>query len=195
MSTDRLDQLDYYALLEVEQSASVDQIRAAFRKFALKFHPDRHVDGGHEKVERATRIYRRGSEALETLVDPTKRKAYDVVLARGELRLTADAQSIARTAGAKTGTKSSRAGATKKSATGGSRPGRKSMVPGARAKASQPRDIQSPTAKAFYARALQASKAGDYKAALRMIDSALSQEPGHPVLVEAKKRLQPYVLD
>lgn len=194
--SDRLDQLDYYALLEVEQSASVDQIRAAFRKFALKFHPDRHVDGGDEKVARATRIYRRGSEALETLVDPMKRKAYDVVLARGELRLTADAQMVARTAAAKGSSKSSRAGA-KKSATGASRPNRKSMVPGARAtaKASAPRDIQSPTAKAFYARALQASKAGDYKGALRMIESALQQEPGHPVLIEAKKRLQPYVLE
>ncbi len=193
MSADRLDQLDYYALLEVEQGASVDQIRAAFRKFALKFHPDRHVDGGPEKVARATRIYRRGSEALETLVDPMKRKAYDVVLARGELRLTADAQTVARTASAKGGAKKSTSGAKKSSA--GSRPGRKSMVPGARAKASAPRDIQSPTAKAFYARALQSSKAGDYAAALRMIESALQQEPGHPILLEAKKRLQPYVLD
>jgi DnaJ-class molecular chaperone len=193
MSTDRLDQLDYYALLEVEQTASVDQIRAAFRKFALKFHPDRHVDGGPEKVARATRIYRRGSEALETLVDPMKRKAYDVVLARGELRLTADAQTVARSASAKGSAKKSTSGAKKSSA--GSRPGRKSMVPGARAKTSAPRDIQSPTAKAFYARALQSSKAGDYVAALRMIESALQQEPGHPVLLEAKKRLQPYVLD
>lgn len=193
MSTDRLDQLDYYALLEVEQTASVDQIRAAFRKFALKFHPDRHVDGGPEKVARATRIYRRGSEALETLVDPMKRKAYDVVLAQGELRLTADAQTVARSASAKGGAKKSTSGAKKSSA--GSRPGRKSMVPGGRtsAKASAPRDIQSPTAKAFYARALQSSKAGEYAAALRMIESALQQEPGHPVLLEAKKRLLPYV--
>ncbi|MFO0714432.1 MAG: DnaJ domain-containing protein [Sandaracinus sp.] len=190
MANDRLDELDYYALLGVEHDASVDEIRAAFRKFALKFHPDRHTDGGPEKVARATAIYRRGSEALETLVDPIKRKAYDVVLARGELRLTADAQSVARGASSR---KSSRAGA-RRSAAGASRPSRRSVVPGARSTRPPARnEIQSPTAKAFYARALQASKAGDYRAALRMIESALAQEPGHPILLEAKKRLLPYI--
>ena len=191
MANDQLDQLDYYSLLGVEATASVEEIRAAFRKFALKFHPDRHAGGDAEKIARATRIYRRGSEALETLVDPTKRKAYDIVLARGELRLTQDAQTITRTSSAK----SSRAGA-RRSATGASRPStRKSIAPAAKAKPSLKQDIQSPTAKAFYARALAASKAEDYKTALRMIESALQQEPGHPLLLEAKKRLTPYVRD
>lgn len=201
MSADQLDQLDYYTLLGVTQGASVDEIRVAFRKFALKFHPDRHVEGGPEKVARATAIYRRGSEALETLVDPTRRKAYDIVLAKGELRLTVDAQTVTR-AQASGGAKSSRTG-TKRSGTGQSRPpgtkrrslappagGRKSVAPAAK---QAPREIQSPTAKAFYARALEASRARDYKTALRMIESALQNEPGHPLLVEAKKRLQPYV--
>lgn len=186
MSSDQLDQLDYYALLGVDPKASVEEIRAAFRKFALKFHPDRHAAGGEEKVARATRIYRRGSEALETLVDPTKRKAYDIVLARGELRLTQDAQGVARAQGS---TKSSRSGA-RRSAAGTSRT-RKSIAPGARTKPLT-QDIQSPTAKAYYARALQSSKGGDYKTALRMIEAALHQEPNHPLLLEAKKRLLPY---
>jgi curved DNA-binding protein CbpA len=190
MANDQLDQLDYYSLLGVEPTASVDEIRVAFRKFALRFHPDRHAGGDDEKIARATRIYRRGSEALETLVDPTKRKAYDIVLARGELRLTQDAQTIARTSSAK----SSRSGARKSSA-GTTRAGRKSIAPAARAKPSIKQDIQSPTAKAFYARALAASKAQDYKTALRMIESALQQEPGHPLLLEAKSRLLPYVED
>jgi hypothetical protein len=110
------------------------------------------------------------------------------VLARGELRLTQDAQTIARASSAK----SSRSGA-KKSSAGSTRAVRKSIAPGARAKPSLAQDIQSPTAKAFYARALAASKAQDYKTALRMIESALQQEPGHPILVEARKRLRPYV--
>jgi curved DNA-binding protein CbpA len=190
MANDQLDQLDYYSLLGVEPTASVDEIRVAFRKFALRFHPDRHAGGDDEKIARAKRIYRRGSEALETLVDPTKRKAYDIVLARGELRLTQDAQTIARTSSAK----SSRSGARKSSA-GTTRAGRKSIAPAARAKPSIKQDIQSPTAKAFYARALAASKAQDYKTALRMIESALQQEPGHPLLLEAKSRLLPYVED
>lgn len=91
---DDLDKLDYYSLLEVEPTASVAEVRAAFRRFALKYHPDRHAGSEPAKIERATRIYRRGSEALETLVDPTRRKAYDIVLARGEMRLTQDAQSV-----------------------------------------------------------------------------------------------------
>ena len=199
--SDHLDQLDYYTLLGVTAQASTDEIRAAFRKFALKFHPDRHVEGGEEKVARATTIYRRGSEALETLIDPTRRKAYDIVLAKGEMRLTVDAQTVTR--GQTSSVKSSRTG-TKRSGTGQSRPpgtkrrsvapaagGRRSAAPPAAKPA--PREIQSPTAKAFYARALEASRARDYKTALRMIESALSQEPGHPLLLEAQKRLRPYV--
>jgi curved DNA-binding protein CbpA len=202
MADDHLDQLDYYTLLGVDPKASVEEIRAAFRKFALKFHPDRHLEGGPERVARATAIYRRGSEALETLVDPVRRKAYDIVLARGELRLTSDARTVATQ-----GPKSSRTGA-RRSAVGASRPGqgRRSVAPSTRRSVApaapsggQPsprtthREIQSPTAKAFYARGLEASRAGDYRTAMRMIESALQQEPGHPLLLEAKRRLAPYV--
>lgn len=195
MANDQLDELDYYALLGLEPTADSDAVRAAWRKFALKFHPDRHVEGGDEKIARATKIYRRGSEAFEALLDPLKRKAYDVVLARGELRLTTDAQALTRSAAARANAPKSvradsgRAGA-RRSATGVSRT-RKSASPGARAKP-MATEIQSPTARAFYARALQASKAGDYSTALRMIESAIAQEPGHPLLLEARRRLAPF---
>ena len=200
MAADQLDQLDYYTLLGVTQTAGVDEIRAAFRKFALKFHPDRHVGSEPEKIARATAIYRRGSEALETLVDPTRRRAYDIVLAKGELRLTVDAQTVTRgqTSG---GAKTSRTG-TKRPDSSQSKPGtkRRSMAPpGGTRRSAAPaapkpaaREMQSPTAKAFYARGLDASRAGDYKTALRMIESALQHEPGHPLLLDAQKRLAPY---
>lgn len=82
---DRLDQLDYYTLIGVPMGASADEIREAFHTFALKFHPDNH--GATEKVARATRIFRRGTEAYRVLRDPVQRKAYDEALAGGRLRL------------------------------------------------------------------------------------------------------------
>ena len=86
MSDDRLDRLDYYTLLGVEPSAPADAIRAAFHRFALKYHPDNHTDGGPEKLARANQIYRRGAEAYRVLSDPEARRAYAVELAAGKLR-------------------------------------------------------------------------------------------------------------
>lgn len=85
---DRLDKLDYYTLLGLETHADADAIRAAFHKFALKFHPDNH--GGSDQQLRATQIFRRGTEAYRVLKDPKQRRAYDEALAAGRLRLKSD---------------------------------------------------------------------------------------------------------
>ncbi len=90
--TDRLDQLDYYTLLGLEQQATADDVRDAFHTFALKFHPDNHSESDPEKLARATQIYRRGAEAYRVLLDSQSRAAYDAGLQRGELRLKADAE-------------------------------------------------------------------------------------------------------
>lgn len=89
MADDRLQQLDYYTLLQVEQGATVDAIRQAFHVFALKFHPDNHATGPAEKRERAAEIYRRGAEAYRVLLSPESRARYDAGLAEGKLRLVA----------------------------------------------------------------------------------------------------------
>lgn len=91
---DPLEQLDYYTLLQIEQDATVDAIRAAFHRFAAKYHPDRFLGAGaeHAKVERAAQIYRRGAEAYKVLCDGPRRKAYDAGLARGTLRLDPNAE-------------------------------------------------------------------------------------------------------
>src|SRR6266478_3015334 len=63
---------DYYDVLGVKKSASVDEIRKAFRKLARKHHPD--VNPGDKSAEEKFKAI---SEANEVLSDPKKRKIYD----------------------------------------------------------------------------------------------------------------------
>ncbi len=65
---------DYYDVLGVKKSASVDEIRKAFRKLARKHHPD--VNPGDKSAEEKFKAI---SEANEVLSDPKKRKIYDQV--------------------------------------------------------------------------------------------------------------------
>src|SRR5574344_1214516 len=60
---------DYYELLGVSKSASDDEIKKAFRKLAVKFHPDK--DGGDEEK------FKEINEAYEVLKDKQKRQRYD----------------------------------------------------------------------------------------------------------------------
>src|SRR6201982_1214246 len=63
---------DYYEVLGVKKSASVDDIRKAFRKLARKYHPD--VNPGDKTAEEKFKAI---SEANDVLSDPKKRKIYD----------------------------------------------------------------------------------------------------------------------
>ena len=62
---------DYYEVLGVQRSASKDEIKDAYRKLAMEFHPDRNKDAGAE--ERFKEI----SEAYAVLSDDQKRETYD----------------------------------------------------------------------------------------------------------------------
>jgi len=63
---------DYYGALGVKKSASVEDIRKAFRKLARKYHPD--VNPGDKTAEEKFKAL---SEANDVLSDPKKRKIYD----------------------------------------------------------------------------------------------------------------------
>ena len=66
------DKRDYYEVLGVAKSASQDEIKKAYRKLAMKYHPDRN-QGNKEAEDK----FKEASEAYEVLSDENKRARYD----------------------------------------------------------------------------------------------------------------------
>jgi molecular chaperone DnaJ len=66
------DQRDYYEVLGVERGASQSQIAEAYRKLAIKYHPDKNPGD-----ETAVAKFKEAAEAFEVLHDPQKRERYD----------------------------------------------------------------------------------------------------------------------
>ena len=64
---------DYYETLGVAKNASDEDIKKAYRKLAMKHHPDRNQGDGKKSEER----FKEAKEAYEMLSDPAKRAAYD----------------------------------------------------------------------------------------------------------------------
>nr|XP_053626373.1 dnaJ homolog subfamily B member 9-like [Cherax quadricarinatus]XP_053626374.1 dnaJ homolog subfamily B member 9-like [Cherax quadricarinatus]XP_053626375.1 dnaJ homolog subfamily B member 9-like [Cherax quadricarinatus] len=64
---------DYYEVLGVERNADEKEIKKAFRKLAIQFHPDKNKEKGAEEK------FREIAEAYEVLSDEDKRKEYDMV--------------------------------------------------------------------------------------------------------------------
>ncbi|GAP34613.1 molecular chaperone DnaJ [Piscinibacter sakaiensis] len=65
---------DYYEVLGVPKNASDEDIKKAYRKLAMKFHPDRNQGDGAKKAEEQ---FKEAKEAYEMLSDAQKRAAYD----------------------------------------------------------------------------------------------------------------------
>src|SRR5881296_3493289 len=64
---------DLYIILQVGRTASVGEIKRAFRKLARRYHPD--INPGDRQAEER---FKRITEAYEILSDPLKRQFYDV---------------------------------------------------------------------------------------------------------------------
>jgi DnaJ family protein B protein 4 len=65
---------NYYQILGVPQTASIQQIKRAYKKQAMRWHPDKH----QKDKERATSKFQEIAEAYEVLSDNEKRKVYDL---------------------------------------------------------------------------------------------------------------------
>jgi molecular chaperone DnaJ len=69
---------DFYEVLGVARDASEEEIKKAYRKLAMKFHPDRNQGKGDEKHAKASEErFKEVKEAYEVLTDASKRAAYD----------------------------------------------------------------------------------------------------------------------
>lgn len=67
---------NYYAILEIQESANTQQVRDAYKRAALKTHPDRVPADSPERPSR-TRKFQLVNDAYYTLSDPTRRREYD----------------------------------------------------------------------------------------------------------------------
>lgn len=65
--------VNYYKTLELPRNATNDEIKKAYRKLALKWHPDKNPDD----LDTANKKFKDISEAYEVLSDDNKRKMYD----------------------------------------------------------------------------------------------------------------------
>jgi molecular chaperone DnaJ len=63
---------DYYEILAVERTATEEEVKRSYRKFAVKFHPDKNPDDPHAEEK-----FKELGEAYDVLMDGNKRAAYD----------------------------------------------------------------------------------------------------------------------
>ncbi|BAB64243.1 putative DnaJ-like protein [Oryza sativa Japonica Group] len=78
------EQPTLYDLLGISSEGTLDEVRAAYRRMARKYHPDvSPPDAAAENTRRFIEV----QEAYETLSDPSRRATYDRALARGVCRL------------------------------------------------------------------------------------------------------------
>src|SRR5690625_7470811 len=63
---------DYYEVLGVDRNADEKELKKAYRKLAMKYHPDR-----NKGDEAAGETFKEASEAYDALRDPQKRQRYD----------------------------------------------------------------------------------------------------------------------
>ncbi|MFZ4411045.1 MAG: DnaJ domain-containing protein, partial [Paracraurococcus sp.] len=65
-------QLDYYEVLGIARDASGDEVKRAYRRLAIKWHPDQNQGNADAEAK-----FKECAEAYEVLSDPEKRAVYD----------------------------------------------------------------------------------------------------------------------
>ena len=68
---------DYYKILGVDKKAQPHEIQKAYKKLALKWHPDKFSNAPEEEKTKADKMFRELNEAKQVLTDEDKREKYD----------------------------------------------------------------------------------------------------------------------
>lgn len=68
---------DYYEVLGVSKNATDAELKNAYKKMAIKYHPDRQVGKSDEEKKAAEEKFKEAAEAYDVLRDPQKRQQYD----------------------------------------------------------------------------------------------------------------------
>src|SRR4051794_1353982 len=76
----------YYEILEISENVTAEEIKKAYRKQALKYHPDKEGNKSLEERQKANDRMREVNQAFEVLGDEEKKRRYDL----GEFDFNAD---------------------------------------------------------------------------------------------------------
>jgi curved DNA-binding protein CbpA len=82
-----IEQSSYYEVLGLLEIADQAAVRKAFHEFAVAFHPDAFPEADEETADALRRVFQCGAEAYRVLSRPESRADYDLMLAKGQLRL------------------------------------------------------------------------------------------------------------
>lgn len=68
---------DYYKILKVNHNANDEELKRAYKRLAMKWHPDKNHQQHHVSKDEAEAKFKQVSEAYDVLSDPKKRQIYD----------------------------------------------------------------------------------------------------------------------